>query len=173
MNNTEHPQWTSFSKVYRYNKRSRVRYWFYGLMTALAIILFLPWTQNIRAKGTVTTLRQEQRPQQLNTIIPGRVIKWHVKEGDYVKAGDTILQLAEIKDDYLDPQLLSRTKEQLSAKSLTVDYYKNKVDDHAMLMIDDESDYGSINTNNEESPTKINEKIRKLLSFFFFCIPSG
>jgi len=127
MNNTEHPQWTSFSKVYRYNKRSRVRYWFYGLMTALAIILFLPWTQNIRAKGTVTTLRQEQRPQQLNTIIPGRVIKWHVKEGDYVKAGDTIRQLAEIKDDYLDPQLLSRTKEQLSAKSLTVDYYKNKV----------------------------------------------
>jgi multidrug efflux pump subunit AcrA (membrane-fusion protein) len=120
-------QWVSFSKVYRYNKRSRVRYWFYGLMTALAIILFLPWTQNIRAKGTVTTLRQEQRPQQLNTIIPGRVIKWYVKEGDYVQAGDTILQLAEIKDDYLDPQLLSRTREQLSAKSLTVDYYKNKV----------------------------------------------
>ena len=127
MTNLEYPQWSSFKKVYRYNKRSRVRYWFYGLMTALAIILFLPWTQNIRAKGTVTTLRQEQRPQQLNTIIPGRVIKWHVKEGDYVKAGDTILQLAEIKDDYLDPQLLSRTKEQLSAKSLTVDYYKNKV----------------------------------------------
>lgn len=127
MNNIEHPKWTSFSKVYRYNKRSRVRYWFYGLMTALAIILFLPWTQNIRAKGTVTTLRQEQRPQQLNTIIPGRVIKWYVKEGDFVQAGDTILQLAEIKDDYLDPQLLSRTKEQLSAKSLTVDYYKNKV----------------------------------------------
>ncbi len=127
MTNLEYPQWSSFKKVYRYNKRSRVRYWFYGLMTALAIILFLPWTQNIRAKGTVTTLRQEQRPQQLNTIIPGRVIKWYVKEGDYVKAGDTILQLAEIKDDYLDPQLLSRTKEQLSAKSLTVDYYKNKV----------------------------------------------
>jgi multidrug efflux pump subunit AcrA (membrane-fusion protein) len=127
MTNLEYPQWSSFKKVYRYNKRSRVRYWFYGLITALAIILFLPWTQNIRAKGTVTTLRQEQRPQQLNTIIPGRVIKWYVKEGDYVKAGDTILQLAEIKDDYLDPQLLSRTKEQLSAKSLTVDYYKNKV----------------------------------------------
>ena len=127
MTNQEQPQWSSFRKVYRYNKRSRVRFWFYGLMTALAIILFLPWTQNIRAKGTVTTLRQEQRPQQLNTIIPGRVIKWYVKEGDYVKAGDTILQLAEIKDDYLDPQLLSRTREQLSAKSLTVDYYKNKV----------------------------------------------
>lgn len=127
MKNNGHPQWSAFTKVYRYNKRSRVRFWFYGLMTALVIILFLPWTQNIRAKGSVTTLRQEQRPQQLNTIIPGRVIKWFVKEGDFVQAGDTILQLAEIKDDYLDPQLVSRTKEQLSAKSLTVDYYKNKV----------------------------------------------
>src|SRR5690606_38131726 len=72
------------------------------------------------------TLRQEQRPQQLNTIIPGRVMKWFVKEGDFVKAGDTILQLAEIKDDYLDPQLLNRTQEQLSAKKMTIDFYKNK-----------------------------------------------
>lgn len=124
---TESNQWHSFSKVYRHNKKSRVRYWFYGLITCLVIILFLPWTQNIRARGSVTTLRQEQRPQQLNTVIPGRVIKWNVKEGDYVQAGDTILQLAEIKDDYLDPQLLNRTQEQLSAKQLTVDYYKNKV----------------------------------------------
>ncbi|MBL7741454.1 MAG: HlyD family efflux transporter periplasmic adaptor subunit [Chitinophagaceae bacterium] len=120
-------QWQSFSKIYRHNKKSHVRYWFYGLLAALLIILFLPWTQNIRARGGVTTLRQEQRPQQLNTIIPGRIAKWHVKEGDQVQTGDTILQLAEIKDDYLDPQLLSRTQEQLSAKQITVDYYKNKV----------------------------------------------
>ena len=119
--------WQSFSKIYRYNKKSRVHYWFYGLLVALLIILFLPWTQNIRAKGSVTTLRQEQRPQQVNTIIPGRVVKWYVKEGDMVEAGDTILQLAETKDDYLDPQLLNRTEEQLLAKKRSLDYYKNKV----------------------------------------------
>jgi multidrug efflux pump subunit AcrA (membrane-fusion protein) len=90
-------------------------------------ILFLPWTQNIRSRGKVTTLRQEQRPQQLNTIIPGKVFKWHVKEGDFVKKGDTLLQLSEIKDDYLDPQLLNRTQEQLDAKKSTVDFYKGKV----------------------------------------------
>jgi multidrug efflux pump subunit AcrA (membrane-fusion protein) len=118
--------WKSFSKIYRHNKTSHARYWLYGLLIALLIVLFLPWTQNIRARGSITTSRQEQRPQQLNTIIPGRVIKWYVKEGDYVKAGDTILQLAETKDDYLDPQLLNRTQEQLSAKQLTIDYYKNK-----------------------------------------------
>lgn len=116
----------SFGHIYRINKKSRVRYWLGGILGMLAIFLFIPWTQNIRARGYITTLRQEQRPQQINTIIPGKVIKWHVKEGDYVKAGDTIIQLAEIKDDYLDPNLLSRTKEQLKAKELTIDNYKAK-----------------------------------------------
>ncbi len=44
--------------------------------------------------------------------------------------------------------------------------YKNKIKKHAMLMIDDESDYASINTKNEEDPTTINKKLRKLLSLF-------
>ncbi|HEX6847563.1 MAG TPA: HlyD family efflux transporter periplasmic adaptor subunit, partial [Chitinophagaceae bacterium] len=117
----------SIQHIYRHNKYSRIRYWFFGLMILFSIILFLPWTQNIRAKGTVTTLRQEQRPQQLNPIIPGKIIKWHVKEGDFVKAGDTLIQLAEIKDEYFDPNLLNRTQEQLKAKELTVDFYQNKV----------------------------------------------
>ncbi len=124
----DNSQWKSLSSIYRYNKKSRIRKWFYSLMVLLLIVMFLPWTQNIRSRGNVTTLRQEQRPQQINTIIPGKVLKWYVKEGDFVKAGDTILQLSEIKDEYLDPQLLSRTKEQLTAKTQTIDYYKNKVD---------------------------------------------
>jgi hypothetical protein len=44
--------------------------------------------------------------------------------------------------------------------------YKNQVAKHAMLVIDDESDYASINTNEEEDPSTINKKIRKLLSLF-------
>ena len=44
--------------------------------------------------------------------------------------------------------------------------YKNKISSHAILMIDDESDYASINTKDENNPTAINEKIRKLLSLF-------
>lgn len=117
----------SFSRVYRVNYRSRVKYWFWGILAGLIVLLFLPWTQNIRARGSVTTLRQEQRPQQINTIISGKIIKWHVKEGDFVKAGDTILQLAEVKDDYLDPNLLLRTREQLNSKKNAVESYKSKV----------------------------------------------
>ena len=44
--------------------------------------------------------------------------------------------------------------------------YKNKIADHAMLVIDDESDYASINTKEEDDPTVINKSIRKLLSLF-------
>ena len=119
---------TSYSHIYHYNKNSKVKLWFYFCVLIFIIFLFLPWTQNIRARGAVTTLLQDQRPQQVNTIIGGRVIKWHIKEGDYVQAGDTLVQLTEVKVDYLDPNLVQRTQEQLAGKQLSVDYYKKKVD---------------------------------------------
>jgi multidrug efflux pump subunit AcrA (membrane-fusion protein) len=118
---------TAHTHVYRHNRTSRVKYWFYGFIISLVIVLFLPWTQNIRSRGYVTTLYQDQRPQEVNTMIGGRVIKWHIKEGDYVKAGDTLIQLSEVKVDYLDPNLLNRTQEQLSGKQQSVEYYKSKV----------------------------------------------
>lgn len=44
--------------------------------------------------------------------------------------------------------------------------YKNKISNHSMLIIDDESDYASINTKEQEDPTSINKKIRALLGLF-------
>ncbi len=89
--------------------------------------MFLPWTQNIRAKGYVTTLKPEQRPQTIHSIIAGRIEKWYVREGDFVKKGDTILFISEVKDEYFDPNLLDRTNQQLKAKELTVSSYMEKV----------------------------------------------
>ncbi len=117
---------TSFSNIYRVHRKSSVKLWLWGTLILLFTIMFLPWTQNIRAKGTITTLRQEQRPQEVNTIIGGRVIKWYVKEGDFVKEGDTILQLGEVKVDYFDPQLLPRTQQQIVAKQQSIEGYRNK-----------------------------------------------
>lgn len=117
----------SYSQVYLHNKKSDVGKWFFVCIVVLIAFFFLPWTQNIRAKGTVTTLYQDQRPQQVNAIIGGQVVKWYVNEGDFVKAGDTLVQLAEVKVDYLDPELLKRTQEQLGGKQRAVDNYRNKV----------------------------------------------
>ncbi len=44
--------------------------------------------------------------------------------------------------------------------------YGNRIAKHGMLMIDDESDYASINTNDEDNPTTINRKLRHILSLF-------
>ncbi len=93
----------------------------------LLVVMFLPWTQNIGAKGTVTTLRPDQRPQTIHSVIAGRIEKWFVQEGDYVKKGDTILFISEVKDAYFDPDLLSRTQSQLDAKELSVKAYMEKV----------------------------------------------
>lgn len=117
----------SFENIYHVHRNSRVKRWFYIIMALAIIILFLPWTQNIKTTGTVTTLYQEQRPQMLNSPIPGRITKWHVKNGDYVKKGDTILQLSEIKEDYMDPMLLSRTEDQVEAKKGVRDFYEAKI----------------------------------------------
>ena len=116
----------SYKKVYKIEKKGNIKKWLLGMLLVLVLAMFLPWTQNIRAKGAITTLRQEQRPQELNTIIAGRVIKWYIKEGDFVKEGDTLLQLGEVKVDYLDPKLLSRTKQQIDAKQQSIEEYKNK-----------------------------------------------
>ncbi|WP_298120718.1 HlyD family efflux transporter periplasmic adaptor subunit [Flavobacterium sp.] len=91
------------------------------------IILFLPWTQNISGSGAVTTLKPNQRPQTIQSAIAGRIEKWYVQEGDYVKKGDTILFISEIKEDYFDPNLVQNTKSQVDAKKMAGQSYGGKV----------------------------------------------
>lgn len=117
----------AFDVVYMRGEVSKVKYWVMGIFLGLFLIMLLPWTQNIRARGSITTLRQEHRPQEVNAVIPGKIVKWYVREGDFVQMGDTLVQLAEIKNEYLDPQLLERTSEQVIAKEDAVDFYNNKV----------------------------------------------
>lgn len=93
------------------------------------ITLFLPWTQNIQSNGIVTARHPEHRPQTIQSRIAGRIEKWYVNEGDYVKKGDTILFISEVKDDYFDPQLVQRTEQQVQAKAQSVDYYGQKTTD--------------------------------------------
>ena len=91
------------------------------------VILFLPWTQTVSGTGYLTTLRPDQRPQTIQSPIPGRIEKWYVQEGDFVNKGDTILFISEVKNEYFDPQLVERTGKQLQAKALSVSSYEEKV----------------------------------------------
>lgn len=107
---------TQFSKV------------LYTIMGIIFLMLFLPWTQNIRSNGVVTSFLPEDRPQTVNTIIPGKIQKWYVQEGQYVNKGDTIIHLSEVKDSYFDPQLLKRSQEQVAAKEQSLKSTRNKAE---------------------------------------------
>ncbi len=119
-------EFKSFSNL---AKRSSTN-WLLKLLTFLFLLfifsMFLPWTQNIRSRGVVTTLNPYDKPQNIQALIGGQIKDWRVKEGDIVSAGDTIVFLREAKADYLDPDLLANTKEQQTAKDRSADAYLTK-----------------------------------------------
>ncbi len=114
----------------------------WAFVIIVVLFLFLPWTQNIQGSGNVTTLKPNQRPQTIHTAIAGRIEKWFVNEGDFVKKGDTILFISEIKEDYLDPNLVENTGNQVKAKENAVSSYEDKVKalDAQMNAIENEKD---------------------------------
>ena len=84
---------------------------FFGL-----VVMFLPWQQNIHGEGKLTALTPQDRPQTIQNAIAGRIERWVVKDGDFVKRGDTLLIISDIKDEYFDPNLPQRLDEQIDAK---------------------------------------------------------
>jgi multidrug resistance efflux pump len=125
------------------------------------VLLFLPWTQNISGSGAVTTLKPDQRPQTIHTAIAGRIEKWYVQEGDYVKKGDTILFISEIKEDYLDPNLIKNTKNQVEAKKMAQESYGNKVTTLSMQINAIENEK---NLKLQQAQNKIRQAILKVKS---------
>jgi multidrug resistance efflux pump len=115
------------------NVKNRVRFLtfnkvMFAILIIILIFMFLPWTQNVRGSGNVTTLDPSQRPQGIQSAIPGRIEKWYVGEGDEVKKGDTIVYISEIKSEYFDPDLLDRTQKQINSKSFSQKSYVEKAE---------------------------------------------
>ena len=120
-------KYRAFEKVRLARANVFFRRWVLTMSVLGLLILFMPWTQNIRAKGQITTLTPDQRPQTIHATISGRVEKWYVREGQLVKKGDTIVRLSEVKTEYFDPNLLPNTQAQADAKARSVGSYAEKV----------------------------------------------
>ena len=154
----------SFEKV----RLSKAHTIFKGfLLTFFAIfliVLFLPWTQSVRSKGLITTLTPDQRPQTIQSTIAGRIEKWHVREGQMVKKGDTIVRLSEIKTEYFDPDLLSRTQAQVQAKSGSMGSYGNKAKalDVQITQFGQELKFKKEQLRNKIAQTKLKAEAEKL-----------
>jgi multidrug resistance efflux pump len=125
--NNSHKELSALKRVEIQNTSKLLLRTIYILFGLILVVMFLPWTQNIRSNGQLVTLRPEQRPQTINTVISGKIEKWFVKDGDPVKKGDTILYISEVKEDYFDPNLVGRTEKQLKNKELSVVSYGDKI----------------------------------------------
>jgi len=104
-----------------------VAYCMLGLIFTTIICLFLPWQQNIRGYGTITAFAPKDRPQNVNVTVGGKISNWYVNEGQFVKEGDSIASLTEVKDYYFDPQITPRMEKQLVSMLDGLGAYGEKV----------------------------------------------
>ncbi len=98
-----------------------------GTLVVAVLAMLLPWQQFVEGKGEVTAFAPSDRPQMVPSTIGGRIVEWFVQEGQVVTAGQPLLRIAEVKDDYLDPRTIDRYNEQLSGKSAAVSSKRDKV----------------------------------------------
>ena len=76
---------------------------FVGIAAMSAFLLFTPWVQTTSGFGSVTALNPNDRLQEINALVPGRIQQWFVRDGSHVNVGDPIVQIADV-----DPQLIER-----------------------------------------------------------------
>ncbi|MDF8331701.1 HlyD family secretion protein [Novosphingobium cyanobacteriorum] len=67
----------------------------------VAFLLFVPWVQTAPGRGVVTALDPHDRVQQVTALLPGRVEKWYVNDGQTVKEGDPIARIVDNDPDVL------------------------------------------------------------------------
>ena len=73
-------------------------------MAVVGVILFaVPWVQTSSGYGSIVALHPDDRLQTVTALVPGRVERWYVRDGDQVRRGDPIARIADN-----DPDLLAR-----------------------------------------------------------------
>ena len=76
---------------------------FFGFLGAVVFLIFTPWVQTTQGFGSVTSINPNDRLQEINALVSGRIQEFYVREGSHVKAGDPIVRIVDN-----DPQLLDR-----------------------------------------------------------------
>jgi len=76
---------------------------FIGVISAGLFLYFVPWVQTTSGFGSVMALDPNDRLQEINALVPGRIQEWYVRDGSHVSVGDPIVRIVDV-----DPQLLTR-----------------------------------------------------------------
>jgi adhesin transport system membrane fusion protein len=92
------------------------------LLVGIALLVVTPWQQTIPGAGRVIAFSPEERPQNIEAPIDGRIVAWHVVEGQLVKRGDPIVDLTDN-----DPAIIERLGQERDQTALTIDQGEMRV----------------------------------------------
>jgi multidrug efflux pump subunit AcrA (membrane-fusion protein) len=73
-----------------------------GIGLSLALLIYAPWVQTAVGSGRVAALNPDDRAQDVSALVPGRVERWFVHDGQHVARGDPIARVVD-----LDPNMLA------------------------------------------------------------------
>jgi RND family efflux transporter MFP subunit len=74
-----------------------------GITVVTTALFVVPWMQTAQARGQIVALDPDDRPQEVTALVPGRVERWFVRDGQHVDYGDPIARVVDV-----DPNLLAR-----------------------------------------------------------------
>lgn len=91
-----------------------------AILAVLSFLVYVPWVQTIGGIGVVTTLNPNERQQEINALVSGRIEEWFVNDGSRVKKGDPIARIADI-----DPNLVQRLEAERSQVEIQLQTARN------------------------------------------------
>ncbi|KEO90135.1 RND transporter [Erythrobacter longus] len=88
-----------------------------GIVITVLFLIYVPWVQTTAGRGVVTTLNPNERQQELNALVEGRIDEWFVEDGDRVKRGDPIVRIADIDRNLVDRLEAERAQVEVQLQS--------------------------------------------------------
>ncbi|MEM7661530.1 MAG: HlyD family efflux transporter periplasmic adaptor subunit [Pseudomonadota bacterium] len=74
-----------------------------AIIGVVCFLIYAPWVQTTAGSGVVTALNPNDRQQDINAFVSGRIEEWFVRDGSVVSQGDSIVRIVDN-----DPQLIER-----------------------------------------------------------------
>jgi multidrug efflux pump subunit AcrA (membrane-fusion protein) len=88
------------------------------MLAVFTLVIFclvvVPWQQNAPGRGRVIAFAPIDRQQNIDAPVDGRIAKWHVVEGQRVKAGEPIVDISDNDPDFVTR--LTRERDAVKAR---------------------------------------------------------
>lgn len=88
-----------------------------GIVSTALFLIFVPWVQTTAGRGVVTTLNPNERQQEINALVAGRIDEWFVADGSEVKRGDPIARIADIDRNLVERLQAERAQVEVQLQS--------------------------------------------------------